>query len=407
MLQVHAGTSLRGIATPMNRHHSSQMREIRRMRAIALILFFLTVPYILFAQTDRFEVSVESSVNSADPAVASVIDIWKQYLNSQPDSIRANPYWLESEQHQYNPFDLVGHTWWNPSLYSNMRHCKSRVLSVSPVGNSFIIRTMFYVSSPKDSGRVTVCSIIQTGAQDDNGSTKLCNVLPINTRFWHKEHVGNIRFVFPPDHTFNRVLAERMNRFVDSLAAVWQLHVVPIEYYFADDLDRVSKALGFDYWPAEGNISGRRGFTDVHNRIIYSGGSDEWYPHEFVHVYLIPQFPKAHYYFHEGYATLVGGSQGHDLSWHIRRNYEYLKDHTEVDVLSFKGVDAFVGPAYFIGGLLCKMADDKGGLALVRKLMTYGPEDEDLYRAIHDVFGISKEHVNSFLRESLAEFTSK
>ena len=126
-----------------------------------------------------------------------------------------------------------------------------------------------------------------------------------------------------------------------------------------------------------------------------------------MHVYLIPLFPNAHYYFHEGYATFVGGSQGHDLSWHIKRNYEYLKDHADIDVLSFKGVDAFVGPAYFIGGLLCKMAEEKGGLLLIRKLMTYGPGDEELCRAIRDVFGVNKEDLNSFLRVKLAEYATR
>jgi hypothetical protein len=266
---------------------------------------------------------------------------------------------------------------------------------------------MFYVSSREDSGRVTVRSIIQTAARLENGSYKLCNALPLNTMSWHKEQVGNIKFCFPPEHEFDRALAEGMNRLVDSLATSWQLQVVPIEYYFAEYLDRVCKALGFDYWPAEGNISGRRGFTDVRNRIIYSGGSGEWYPHEFVHVYLMPLFPNAHYFFQEGYATLVGGSQGHDLSWHIRRNHEYLKTHADVDVLSWKGVDAYVGPAYFIGGLLCKMADDKGGLPLVRKLMTYGPDDEGFYRAVRDVFGISKDQLNNFLREKLAEYADR
>ena len=103
----------------------------------------------------------------------------------------------------------------------------------------------------------------------------------------------------------------------------------------------------------------------------------------------------------------MGGSSGHDLLWHIRRNYEYLRDHPEIDVLSFKGVDAFVSAQYFIGGLLCKMAEEQGGLPLLKKLMTYGKEDEDLYRAIHDVFGVTKDSVNKFLRAKLEEFAQR
>lgn len=265
---------------------------------------------------------------------------------------------------------------------------------------------MFYNSTPKDSGKVNVISIIQTGARLENGSYKLCNVLPINTRYWKKEQVGSIKFVFPPDHQFNRKLAERMSQFTDSLAAIWQMLVVPVDYYFADDIDRVAKALGFDYWPSEGNRSGPRGFVDSKNRIIYSGDSNEWYPHEFVHIYINPLFPNAHSYFLEGYATLVGGSGGQDLLWHLKRNYEYLKAHPEVDVLTFKGVDHW--PAnYFIGALLCKMALEKGGLPTIRKLMTYGKEDDDLYRAIQETFGVSKEDLDDFLRKKLAGYATK
>jgi hypothetical protein len=377
------------------------------MRRIVLIITLLLLSRLLYAQGNYIHVSVDSAVDTTNGAIASVIKVWEKYLNSNPDSVYLNPYWVESEQRQYKPFDLPAHTWWGASFYRLLPRCKVQVLSVSISDTSFIIRTMFYVSSPKDSCQVNVVTIMQTAARLENGSYKLCNVLPINTRSWHKEQVGSIKFVFPLDHVFNHALAERMTRFIDSLATPWQLKIEPIEYYFADDIGRVAKALGFDYFAAEGNISGPRGFTDVGNRIIYAGGSDEWYPHEFVHILINPLFPNINPYFAEGYATLVGGSWGHDLMWHIRRNYEYLKDHPEIDVLTFKGVDLFVPAHYFIGGLLCKMAEEQGGLPLIRKLMAYGPEDEDLYRAIRDVFGVSKENLNSFLRVKLAEYSNR
>ncbi len=121
---------------------------------------------------------------------------------------------------------------------------------------------MLYFTLPEDSSNVDILSIIQTGACHESGVYKLCNVLPINTRYWKREQVGSIKFVCPPEHAFNHQLAERMSRFIDSLAAAWHLAVVPVEYYFADDIDRVAKALGFDYWPGEGNTHGARGFVD-------------------------------------------------------------------------------------------------------------------------------------------------
>jgi hypothetical protein len=377
------------------------------MVRILLTIISSVLPGIILAQDDIVHVAVASNVDTSRQAIASVVRVWEQYLDSRPDSVRPNPYWVQSEQQEYMPFDLAGYTWWNPCAYWGLRRWKITVLSVTESDSAYVIRTMFSARDRRDSCQYNPLSIIQTGARLEDGSYKLCNVLSINTRHWHKEQVGSIKFVFPQDHIFNCALAERMSRFVDSLAALWQLPVVNTAYYFADNLDCVAKALGFDYWPAEGNISGVRGFTDFRNRIVYAGGSDEWYPHEFVHIYLMPLFPNAHYFFHEGYATLLGGSQGHDLLWHIRRNNEYLKNHPDIDVLSFKGVDPFVGPSYFVGGLICKMVDEKGGVSAIRKLMTYGPANEDLYRACNDFFGVSKEGVNGFLREKLAEYAAR
>jgi hypothetical protein len=360
----------------------------------------------VLSRQSQVRVEVSNTVAVSDSEISHVARLWEHYLNSNPDSNYLNPNWSESEQQKYHPYDLAAHTWWGVSLYAWLPGCKTSLLSVSRVGDSFVLRTMFYLSPPGDSGRVNVISIIQTGAHLENGSYKLCNALPINTRSWKSEQVGSIKFVCPLEHQFNRSIAVRMSTFIDSLAAIWKTALVPIEYYFADDIDRVAKALGFDYWPAEGSVAGPRGFVDSKNRIIYSGGSNEWYPHEFVHIYVNPLFPNAHSYFLEGYATLVGGSGGHDLKWHIKRNYEYLKNHPEVDVLTFRGVDQFRSAPYFIGGMLCKMAEEKGGLAGIQKLLTYGNHDADLYQAIRDSFGISKENINKFLMGKLAEYAT-
>ena len=360
----------------------------------------------MVAQRPTVRIEVSRVVDTTKSEIRQIVRLWEDYLNSKPDSIHVNPYWSESEQRQYRPYDLTAHTWWGQSLYAWLPRCRAQVLSVSKLEDSFVIRTMLYFPSSEDSGNVDILSIIQTGACRENGAYKLCNVLPTNTRYWKREQVGSIKFVCPPEHAFNRQIAERMSRFIDSLAAAWHLAVVPVEYYFADDIDRVAKTLGFDYWPGEGNIRGARGFVDSKNRIIYSGGSNEWYPHEFVHIYVNPLFPNAHSYLLEGYATFVGGSGGHDLSWHIMRNAQYLKDHPEIDVLHFKSVDS-VPSDYFIGGLLCKIADEEGGLPAICKLMTYGNADEDLYCAINETLGISKENVNDFLRAKLAEYAGR
>jgi len=176
-----------------------------------------------------------------------------------------------------------------------------------------------------------------------------------------------------------------MYAFVIRLRGSGKSSSVPIEYYFADDFGRVAKALGFWLSSSEGNVSGPRGFRIPKPHHLF-WGSNEWYPHEFVHILVNSTLPESIPYFAEGYATLLGGTDGQDLLWY-QRNYEYLKDHLEVDVVSFKGVDAYVDSHYFIGWLLLWMAEEKGGLPLIQKADDIRTSDEDLYRAIQDTFG--------------------
>jgi hypothetical protein len=50
------------------------------------------------------------------------------------------------------------------------------------------------------------------------------------------------------------------------------------------------------------------------------------------------------------------------------------------------------------------MAEEKGGLPLIRKLMTYGREDADFDKAVQDVFGVDKKDLGKFLRQKLSEY---
>ncbi len=167
------------------------------------------------------------------------------------------------------------------------------------------------------------------------------------------------------------------------------------------------RMLGFDFYVGESYNRGAGGLTDIANRIVYGAGQGERYPHEFVHVYINPFFPKAHYYFLEGYAALLGGSRGHELSWHMKRMQKYLKDHPDIDLdslLMFPQFDSYTDPKYVFGGLLCKLALEKGGLPALKQLFSFGTEENDFYNAVQTVLGIRQQELNQFIRKKLAEY---
>ncbi len=374
---------------------------------VSWVLYFIISFAMLQAQSRQkpIRVLINTGVDTSNHEIAEIIRLWKNYLNSNPDSVADNPYWLTEEKKRYAQPDLVDHTWWSPSLYANMPLNRPTVLSVSQLKDGFRIRTLF--GSAVDSGYAGVGAITEIAAKKEEGVYKLCNILPYNTASWGKETVGSITFHFPPEHTFNTSLARRMNQFVDSLRGLWQFDPIPVDYYFAGTKDSMFKALGFDYLMTEGNVARPGGYSQVRNHVILSGGSNEWYPHEFVHMYINPQFPKHHYYIGEGYATLLGGSQGHDLGWHIRRTDSWLKDHPDTDIMNLDKIDYATSTVYVVGGLICRMAEEKGGLALIRKLMEYGTTDDDFHRAMRDVFGVDEKDLNQFVKAKISEYAKK
>ncbi|HTX17906.1 MAG TPA: hypothetical protein VMG34_04520 [Bacteroidota bacterium] len=373
------------------------------MKTTSFLALFIFFSAFLQAQGTGTKLSLGLAVDTTDADIASVVRLWGDYLASNPDSSTGDPFWLTAEKERYPKHDFLNTVYFSPSLYYFLRYNKPTVMSVFKADSGYIIRTL--LASVMDSGYARPFCITRVMAKKEKGEWRLCNVLPYSTRSWHREIVGKITFVFPPDHAFNRPLAERMNAFVDSLALRWHVRPFPIEFYLADDLSDIMTMRGFDFYVGESYNRGTGGLADVANHIVFGAGQDEWYPHEFVHLIVKPLFPNAHYYFHEGYAALVGGSRGHDIMWHMKRIKKYLDDHPELDlndVLNFGHFDAETDPKYVFGGLICRLALEKGGETSLRALFSFGGDDKDFYAAVEAVLGVKQENLNAYLRRELA-----
>jgi hypothetical protein len=359
----------------------------------------------VFAQQPHVDLYVNPDIDTSNVEIAQVIRLWDNYLNTNPDSTFDNPYWLTSEKQRYKKFDFLNSVYFNPSLYYFLAHYKPTVMSVMQVDSGYAIRTL--LATETDSHFSRPFCIIRVMAAKENGKFRLGNILPVNTKSWQRETVGSITFIFPANHHFNRELAQRMNSFVDSLTTMWNIKPFPTEFYLADDLGDIMRMLGFDFYVGESYNRGTGGLTDIANRIVYGAGQCEWYPHEFVHVYINPLFPKAHYYFLEGYAALLGGSRGHELSWHMKRMQKYLEDHPDIDLdslLMFPQFDSYTDPKYVFGGLLCRLALEKGGLPALKQLFSFGTEENDFYNTVQTVLGIRQQELNQFIRKKIAEY---
>jgi len=375
--------------------------------AIVAILFILASP--LFAQSGRGDAYISNGVFIRDSTIKEVCDLWQDYLHSRPDSLYDNPYWNAEEKKRYKYFDLLTQTEIN-NVYIYLRYYHPTILSINPEGEYFRVRTMFARGDTDFSDPIAITNVY---AKRESGKFKLYNSLPIVTRSWQRQTIGSITFVFPPYHHFNQALAAKLSAFVDSIAKKFASQPKPTEYYFADSFDELMKAQGFDYYIGEGNKRVPSGYSDFKNAIMYGGGADEWFPHEFVHLYALPKFPKADDYFHEGIATLLGGSRGYSLEWHIHHADSILRcrdfniDSSFRNSFQYGNLDYITGSDYVFGGLICKMLIDKGGWDSLMKFARMENKTDARFQILKEEFGVERKDVATFMRRKISEYAKK
>lgn len=372
------------------------------MKHFFLLMLLLTSQS--FAQT---KCQLNIGFDDSDPEINKVINLWNNYLNSNPDSLYDNPYWSKEEKEHYNTFDIASKTFFTPSVYS--LGYAPLILSVKKIRDYYEIKTAF-VKYGENSKRIGILATINVLAKKENGDYRLFNALIENRKALQKKSYGSISYYYPLGYEFNESKAKDMKSFTDDFTKKYGFTQIPVDYYIGQDFDEVMRIVGFDNYLSMGGPFVPIGFSDTKNHIILSGGEGEFYPHEIVHQYINPLFATGHHAFIEGFATLCGGtSLGKPLSWHIKRVNKYLDEHPELnlnDLLEFYEVDSYTNPQYVYSAVLCDMALKKGGFDLIKKLISYGKEDKDFYLALEKEFGIKKENLNKFIRSRLKELTS-
>lgn len=354
-----------------------------------------------FAQT-ICEINI--GFNDSDPETNKVAELWKNYLNSKPDSLYDNPYWLKEEKQNYKSFDIASKTFFNPSIYS--LGYKPLILSVKKIEDFYEIKTAYYTYGV-NSKRAGILATVNVLAKKEGNEYKLFNALSVNRKSLTKKTYGSITYYYASDYRFDEAKALKMKKFIDDFTKTYGFKQIPVDYYIGRDFDEAMRFVGYDNFLSMGGPFTPRGFSDCDNHIILSGGQGEYYPHEIVHQYINPHFiNSAHHVFIEGFASICGGTIGKPVQWHIKRLDKYLDEHPELnlnDLLEFYEMDTSTNPQYVYGAVFCRMALEKGGFEEVKKLFNYGKEDRDFYNALEKEFGIKKEELGKFIRGKIKE----
>jgi hypothetical protein len=370
-----------------------------------MLLFFLILSLTAKSQKIRIDESLKQNIDLEN--LESPLELWINFLNSENDRDGAK-YWNKSEIEEYgdstyfqmSDLDYLG-------IGDKIKNLKFglTVLSITQLDSLYKITSKFEIEI-NDSASVTPF-IFHVYAKTDKSSAdlKLFNPLPLNQQLYmSKCQIGNITYIYPSNHDFDKSLAKKQNRLLRNIAKEFDLDLGYYNYFFTIDRTTNFQLRGYDFHFENIGLEAPSGRADVANKIAYSNGCGEFYPHELIHLFLNPRYPNAHLWFLEGFCTYFGYSRGKTLEWHKHKLKNHLMNHPEINLNNLTelvNVDYLTGYRYVLGGYFIQLAYEKGGADMVKKLLSSGSSDEDFYKALETFLGIKKYSLNEYIRTNL------
>ena len=336
-----------------------------------------------------------------------IMRLWRGYLADHPESTHPSRFWSTVEQATFADFDIL-------RTFVFQGFPQYTVVQLSPaqgVDSTYVLRTL--VSSVDSARDVRPLALFRVYAVRENGRWVLANALPRETRTWHRELLGRVAFVFPPQHAFDRVAARSTAKFVDSLAKAFQLPPPKeIQYFFTDNVTETYRAAGLEFFPTGPDTLGGR--AQIANRLVLVGASSagEAYRHEVAHIVLGPLVSaQTHRLVGEGLATWTGGSGGLDYRHLLPGLRRYLTEHPHASLASVltdpPTREGSLDVGYDGAAVLCEMVFEKGGVAAVRRLANAGQSPEEVLSVAESILGLDRLRLETEWRAQVLRSVSR
>lgn len=277
------------------------------------------------------------------------------------------------------------------------------IIAIYPQGQDTIVKLNFI--RVDSTGVGSNVATVNFGVTEKAGYLYLTNMVLINSKGWINREVGEITYIYPPSHTLSEEKAAQMETFNQKMAVLFEMEPLKFRYFVTDSYIDLCRLWGFDYAYDMFNMDTSGGSSAVGSNIIYAGNGTEYYPHELVHLYtfywLGADHRKTHDWFEEGFATYLGGSRGKSLEWQLGVLKTYLNSEPKLDLSKMFELKMKIGVStnlnYVIGGLICKLAYEKGGMPAIKELLTAGTSEDDFYRGVEQVLGVPKAGFGDFI----------
>lgn len=158
-------------------------------------------------------IEVSYMVDTVSREHKEVLDLWRTYLQSEPQHLERTPLWSQKEIAGFPRFDLAG-----GFLYAtteDMAATRVSIFQIAPVvpgdSSEYVIRSMFTRPDNFQTERRTFLHRVY--AMRENGRWVLSNALTRTTRNWKHTEFDRITYVHAPGYPVDTMRARAAVRF--------------------------------------------------------------------------------------------------------------------------------------------------------------------------------------------------
>lgn len=341
------------------------------------LLFGIMLGVGSFLNASSLPLSVSNRVDTTNSEIRKIVELYANYLNSNPEKIYDNPYWNSREKIVYTDFDLSREALFGSLTAKELqRYYTPFVLSVDAIGKKYTIRVL-YSSNTTDSQYIgsKVWAIHRLFATKENNKWVLENSLPNITSNWKSTKNGHLNFIYPTEHAFSNLQADKAAFFCNSILERFNpdYNEEHFNYYITNSVDEMGKLENFDFYFA-GVTSGKS-----KEGMVFSANGNEFYPHEFVHQ-LLPKNSKRSNIIEEGLATYLGTRENRMA--YYKTMSQLALDLEENNSINFNSIFSkkvqFNGYqlAYPAGAAVCELVYQRKGDEGINKLIRGDSSDK-------------------------------
>lgn len=281
---------------------------------------------------------------------------------------------------------------------------QSTVLSISQNSDSIFTTQVLFTSTSPNNCEEPI--IIRVPVEVKNGSSKIYEPFGYNLSNWKQFTQNEISFIVPPNFQINTTQLDSTFSFCKKLGDLLQLDAIPFTYIVFENQDDMWKKRGFDYQKIHLNRS-----MAIGDQYVFSSSNSLFDGHEIAHIYINRKTNFSNNkWFHEGFASFLGGHRNKPLKYYYTELLETLKNDPSINLnnlLSYKKADDWADYRYIIGGLFCQIVYDKDGIEKVIEMLQIPQNDTSMYAAIEQFLGIKRENLHTYIVENLAFYAAK